>query len=300
MGVDTYVAIRVDHPDSARDERELAALGTLAHVRVDYVVVYVADRFREVEQDVEHFGPLYAEALGPRMRESLDPRGLLAIAEVGQGDFPPTYEELAASATDGAVWLPVTREPGRRKRRVLLVALSARREQLLVDAPDLVADLLKARREEPIPGTLELGPSWIPLQRVLFDAAWAEHRPPESFQALAPAKGLSYFEDHVVEASRVITRDVVAALADWLGELPPTTVADVAALATPCPASLEFPESLGPCEADDREPAATLDARRTPAPDEVAALEADLARLAAFYRATSNEGKAVLSIRFRD
>jgi hypothetical protein len=299
MSVDTYLALRIPAPDAAREEEDLVDLGALRHIGRDYVVVFVGDRFRDVEEEPEHFGPLYAGGLSPRYRDHLDPRGLLAIPEVGQGDFPDTYAELADGDPDGRAWLPIRRPRGRNRRKVLLVALSPVREQLLFDDPELVPQLLEARLEQEIPGTLELDAHWIALQRVLFDAAASAQRPAERAEAIAPRKGLSYFENRVVEASRVIPREVVADLAAWLGVLPGTTVADVGARAAPSEASLAFPESLGPCEADDHAPRARPDRRRTPRPEEVVRLQAALGRLADFHRAAAAEGKSVLSIRFR-
>ncbi|MBS2026459.1 MAG: hypothetical protein JST54_01025 [Deltaproteobacteria bacterium] len=290
MGIDTYLVIPTRSPERAR--RELAP-DELVQVGADYVVLYQGERFAEVQRDPKHWGAEYARGLPPWLRRGLEPRGLLAFPEAGRAPEAKHYAELAAG--DGLLFLPVAERRRGKQRQCLLVALSKNREKSLLDRPKLVRALVETAiaGQPPIPGSLQMGEIWIPLQRMLFDLAFDMGVDAADVEALAPRSGLPLYEDQVVESARLIRAERVGALSRWLASLP----ADAAARSrkTPSAAAAAFPASLGASESDDRRP--TKRAPKTRAsPSE---LEAELARVQRFYAEAATPGSAVLAVRYR-
>jgi hypothetical protein len=82
MGTDTYIIVPTTSLERAKQAfvEEAATI----HVGSDYIALYRGERFRDVRDDPDHWGPEYAAQLPRWMMRGLDPRGLLAIPEVGQ------------------------------------------------------------------------------------------------------------------------------------------------------------------------------------------------------------------------
>lgn len=185
----------------------------------------------------------------------------------------------------------------KKRRRLLLVALSAERERLLREDPQLVRDLVNARAQA-IPGALELE-DWIALQRALFDYQWLSGSDDPRAEALTPRSGLGLYEDRLIDSARIVPADRSRAVAEWVTALPADCI-ERARQAPPSPASRGFPESLGSSEADDHEPlvegTTVLDDVKREDPRKLAeALE----RLRAFYADILRTGRGVLAVRFR-
>jgi hypothetical protein len=296
LGIDTFLVLPVGNPTSAA--RLLADGGDeVTRVGDDYVVLYKGDRFTEVEQSPEVWGPRYVQELPPSLRRGLDARGLLAIPEVGQSFESKTYAEVVEVAGP-ALWLPLRRARRSRRKRLFLVALSPERERMLLESPELVRELIASRAPEAIPGSLEFDEIWIELQRLIFDCSWLDQRDDERADALAPRSGLSFLEDESIDAARLVRADRARSTAEWLSTLTPEIV-DRARKAPPSPASLRFPESLGATQADDHEPLRKND-RRKRAKAASPELERELSRLSAFYEDVRRTGRSVLSVRFRE
>ena len=296
MGIDTYLVIPAR---SAVRAASLLADGgdEVTHVGADFVVVYKSDLFAAVERDTETWGPRYAEDLPRSLRRGLDPRGLLALPEVGQSFGAKTYRE-AVDSEGPSVWLPLRRVRRRRMERLLLVALSPAREALLLESPELVRELISSRASVSIPGLIEFDEIWIDLQRLLLDCLWLERSDDCRADALAPRSGLTFLEDADVDAARLVRADAARATADWLLSLTPAVI-ERAQREPPSPAARRFPESLGAAAADDREPLRAAggqgNERVTGTP-----LSEPLKRLLTFYADVRRTGRSVLSIRFRE
>jgi len=184
-----------------------------------------------------------------------------------------------------------------KRRRLLLVALSAERERLLREDPDLVRDLVNARAQS-IPGSLEIE-DWIELQRALFDYQWLSGTDDPRAEALTPRNGMSLYADRNVDSARIVPADRCRVIGQWVTALPEDCI-DRAREAPWSPASRAFPQSLGVSEADDHEPIVEgttvfdhgkrFDARK---------LTDALTQLRGFYREILRSGRAVLAIRFR-
>jgi hypothetical protein len=296
LSVDTYLVVPVESP--GRAARLLSAGGDdVTHVGRDYVVLFKGDLFAGVERAPDTWGPRYAEELPPSVRRRLDPRGLLARPEVGQAFAFETYAE-AVDAEGPSLWLPVRRVRRKRRKRLLLVALSPEREAMLFEHPELVRDLISSRSTVSIPGAVEFDETWIDLQRLLLDCLWLELSDDARADALAPRSGLSFLEDETVDAARLIRADQARATAEWLATLTPERV-DRATREPPGPASRRFPESLGAAPADDSEPIRRT-VRNKPAKVSSETLNRELQKLLSFYEAVGRLGRSVLSVRFRE
>jgi hypothetical protein len=295
VGIDTFLVIPTG--GNRRAER-MRQDDEVHHVGRDYVVLYKADRYREVERDPETWGPRYAAELPRWLRATLDPRGLFACPEVGQSFDAPTYaDELATHATP--LWLPARAPKRRKQKRLMLIALSPARRQMLLGEPDLVRDIVRDRATTTVPGSVEFDDRWIELQAALFDYAWAAGVEDVRAEALAPRTGLALYEDKVIDSARLVAAERAGAIAEWVATLPSDLVARVRERKSPSPASRNFPESLGSSEADDDEPLRPGPSRPSVRSRYVARdLDPELARLVAFY-AELPSGHGVLAIRFR-
>ncbi len=185
----------------------------------------------------------------------------------------------------------------KKRRRLLLVALSAERERILREDPELVRDLVNARTHT-IPGSLELD-DWVELQRALFDYQWLSGADDPRAEALTPRSGLGLYEDRNIDSARVVPADRCRAVAEWVAALPDDCI-ERARDAPFSPASRGFPQSLGASEADDDEPLA----EGTTVFDEVKRydarkLTAALEPLRAFYAEILRSRRGVLAVRFR-
>jgi len=296
VSIDTYLLVPVENP--LRAKRLLSASGDdVTHVGADFIVLYKGHSFVEVQRSPETWGPIYVQDLPPSLRRQLDPRGVLAIPEVGQAWESKTYTEAVASA-ELSVWLPLRRVRRRRLRRLLLVALSSEREALLVEDPELVPELVSNRNTVPIPASIEFDECWIELQRLILDCLWLEQSDDARADALAPRSGLLLYEDENIDSARLVRADRACSTAAWLATLTPESI-ERARREPPSSASRGFPESLGAAPADDREP---IRKAHRPAPQKVRtpALDRELRRLLVFYEEVLNAGRAVLAIRFRE
>jgi len=188
----------------------------------------------------------------------------------------------------------------KRTRRLLLVALSPARHALLLETPELVRDLVRARRSAPIPGSLELDEHWIELQMALFDFNWLSKVDDVRAEALTPRSGLSVAEDRSIDCARVIAADTARLIGEWVTTLPQDCIERARRAPAPSPASRGFPESLGSSEADDHEALreGTTVSRRESRYD-ARELNQELERVRAFYAEILRTRYAVLSIRFR-
>jgi len=296
VGVDTYLVIPASAP--ARAKRLLEDGGDrVSHAGGDYLVLYKGERFAEVSAAPEIWGPRYAEALPPSIRRGLDPRGLLACPEVGQGFEAATYQDEVQNQ-EPPLWLPVRRPRRKLVKRLLLVALSPARERMVLEEPELVRSLIENLGTTPIPSSIELDDCWIELQRILFDWLWVSGADDARAEALTPRAGLSLFEDRTVDSARLVRAEQARAIAEWVAALPPDVIARARGHG-PSPASRNFPDSLGPAEADDHEPLRTGSSRRAPPRHSDQQLDAELSRLRSFYAPLLGSGQALLSIRFR-
>lgn len=295
MSIDTYLIVPVQNPATAA--RLLSDSGDeVVHVGPDFLVVYKGDLFAGVAQAPGTWGPIYAQDLPPSLRRRLDPRGLLAVPEVGQSFESKSYAEVVGSE-QRAVWLPLRRLRRQRTKRVLLVALSPAREAMLLERPELVADLISNRAAVPIPGSIEFNESWIDLQRLLLDCLWLEGTDDGRADALAPRSGLSLYEDETIDSARLLRADQARSTATWLATVTPEVV-ERARLQRPSPASRSFPESLGSAPADDSDP---LPETRRGAPKvNATAIDEELKRLFVFYQDVRGTGRSIVAIRFRE
>ncbi|HWZ90270.1 MAG TPA: hypothetical protein VNW92_15510, partial [Polyangiaceae bacterium] len=141
----------------------------------------------------------------------------------------------------------------RKIRRLLLVALSPARHALLLETPELVADLLQVRLTTPIPDSLELDERWIELQQALFDFNWLWHIDDVRAEALTPRTGLNLVEGSAIDCARIIPADTARRIAEWVTTLPADCIERARAAPAPSPASRGFPDSLGSTPADDDE-----------------------------------------------
>ena len=188
----------------------------------------------------------------------------------------------------------------KRTRRLLLVALSPARQALVLETPELVSDLLRARLSSPIPGSLELDEQWIELQMALFDFNWLTKVDDVRAEALTPRSGLSLIENRAIECARIVPAATSRLVAEWVTTLPQDCIERARRAAAPSPASRFFPESLGACEADDDEELheGTTVFQREPRYD-ARELNLELERVRVFYAEILHTRHAVLSIRFR-
>jgi len=254
VGVDTYLVIPASAP--VRAKRLLEDGGDqVSHVGDDYLVIYKGERFAEVSTAPETWGPRYAEELPPSIRRGLDQRGLLACPEVGQHFETTTYQDEVKNH-EPPLWLPIRRPRRKLVKRLLLVALSPARERLLLEDPELVRGLIENLGTTPIPNSIEFDDCWIELQRILFDCLWVSGADDARAEALTPRTGLSLFEDRTIDSARLVRADQARAIAAWVAALQPDAIAR-ARQHGPSPASKNFPDSLGPSEADDHEPLRT-------------------------------------------
>jgi hypothetical protein len=181
-----------------------------------------------------------------------------------------------------------------------LVALSPARHALLLETPELVRDLLRARVSSVIPGSIELDEQWIELQAALFDFNWLSKLDDVRAEALTPRSGPSLIEDRHVDCARIASADTSRLIAEWVTTLPQDCIERARRVPAPSPASLGFPESLGSTVADAHDqmregttvfrPELRYDARE---------LSLELERVRAFYAEILRTRYAVLSIRFR-
>ena len=298
MGVDTYLILPTKNRETAtellRGNPELDD-GT-AKLGVDFIALYVADRFAEVTHAPDEHARRYLALLPVAMRRSLRERGVLVVPEVGQSFEGVRFADLESS--DGARFLPLRSGPRRKGASgVLLVGLSKVREQLLVKEPELVKDLASMHREgAPIPGSILVAP-WVELQRLLYDALRVTGMPDgdRCADAVVPHAGMPLYEDGVVDSAKLVRADVVAATASFLARLPADIVQQVRRLPRRSEAARRFPDSLGPVPSDDRT-SGPLRERELAAPDHT--VEQALEQLCAMYRALAASQKALLSIRF--
>ena len=182
---------------------------------------------------------------------------------------------------------------------MLLVGLSAAREKILLESPEIVIDLVASSGEAKIPDSLEIE-HWVELQRVLFDGMILDGGSDEDRRAdaVAPRGGLLLYEDKIIDGAKLVRASDVSRMAEWLAFLPTDIVAQVRALPKRGTSAALFPKSLGAAPADDDEPVRP-GGRGRPALPAVAAVQEELGRLTAFYENLRKHGKAVLSIRFR-
>ena len=296
MSIDTYLVIPVANPERAK--RVLSEGGDdVTHIGRDYVVLYRPDLFANVKSSPEIWGPRYVQDLPPSIRRGLDPRGLLARPEVGQSFQAETYAKEVDS-DESSLWLPLRRVARRRVKRLLLVALSPKREALLFERPELVRELITNRTTVPIPASIEFDDIWIELQRLLRDCLWLDKIDDVRADALAPRTGLSFLEDKDIDAARLVRSEQARSTAEWLATLTPEVV-ERARREPPSPASRNFPECLGSAEADDLEPVRSARSRRQRKVSS-AELDEQLRRLQAFYEDVQRTGRSVLSVRFRE
>ena len=290
MGIDTYLVIPTRSPDRARGEIEPDELVRLG---ADYIVLYKGERFAEVRRNPESWGAEYVRRLPAWLRRELDPRGLLAVPEAGSAPNARSYSEV--SFDDALLFLPVSKRRRVKQRRCLLVSLSKNREKALLDRPKLVRSLVETviAGDPPIPGLMQVGEFWIPLQRILFDLAFGMGVDAEDAEALTPRHGIPLYEDLVVESARIVRAERVRALAAWLASLPAKAAAQ--ARKTPSAEASAFPASLGASEADDRQPAKRAPKIRA-SPRE---LDDDLRRVARFYVEAAACRSSVLAVRYR-
>jgi hypothetical protein len=298
VGVDTYLVIPARDPEKARraldpDRSELTQMGT------DYVVLYLPERFEGVREETARYGSEIAASMPPAIRKALDPRGIAAYAEVGQAFADPTYEALLARQGE-PLWLPTARP--RRKPgaiRVLLVAISAARETLLMADPALVKDIVGSHRVAKIPGSLDVE-HWVELQRTLFDALTIDGTSdgdPRA-DAVAPRGGLPLYEDKNIDGAKLVRAPEVARTAEWLASLPRDVVAQLRGLPKRSENARLFPNTLGAAPADDDGRLRSGTARAKDLPPAVAVQE-ELVRLLTFYDDLRKQGRGVLSIRYR-
>lgn len=187
----------------------------------------------------------------------------------------------------------------KKQRRLLLVALSAERERLLREDPELVRDLVQARAQGKIPGSLELDERFVDLQRALFDYQWLAGTDDPRAEALTPRTGVGLYADRNVDSARIVDAASCRVIAEWVAELPEDFL-ERARAAPRSPASRGFPQSLGASEADDHEPLVEgttvfSDAKRY----DVQKLGEPLAQVRAFYAEILRSGRGVLAVRFR-
>lgn len=300
MSVDTYLLIPVASSGTKARlvESELEG-GSVSHVGSDYLVLYEPTSFQELVGDPELWGPRFVGGLPESLREGLDPRGLLAFPEVGQS---LTFDSYAEAAEEDGIWLPL-RRPQRRLKRVLLVALSAAREDLLRREPELVRILVDARHDTAIPRSLELDGRWVELQKALFDFAEQSGVAADHAEAIAPSRGLLLYEDRAIDSARLLRKAEAQTIVQWTRSLPDDLLDVVARRSSPSARSMGFPESLGAAMADDDEPLPSADdphrsLRKRTLPS-AGLLQEPLALLRDFYTAfPSDEG--LLVIRFRE
>jgi hypothetical protein len=183
------------------------------------------------------------------------------------------------------------------RRRLLLVELSAERERIMREDPELVRDLVNARAHT-IPGSLELE-DWIELQRAFFDYQWLSGSDDPRAEGLTPRSGLGLYEDRNVDSARIVPADRSRAIAEWVLALPEDWLERVRQ-APESPAARGFPQSLGASEADDGEPVVEGTTGSDPAKRyDTRKLNEALERLRGFYREILRSGRAVLAVRFR-
>lgn len=188
----------------------------------------------------------------------------------------------------------------KKRRHLLLVALSTERERILRADPELVRDLVGARTKTPIPGSLEVDERWIDLQRALFDFQGISGTDDARAEALTPRSGLDLYADRDIDSARVVSAERARSIGDWVKALPPDCI-ERAQRAPRSPAAREFPQSLGTSEADDQEPLVEgTTTFRESAPYDVARLSATLAQVRAFYAEVLRSERGVLAIRFRN
>jgi hypothetical protein len=298
VGVDTYVIIPARNPEKARRALDPERSDT-TRVGTDFVVLYVPDRFEDVREEAARYGSAIAASVPPAIFKGLDPRGIAAYPEVGQAFGEPTYDALLARHGE-PLWLPATR-PRRKARavRVVLVAISAAREKLLMADPALVKELVASHLDTSIPGSLDIE-HWVELQRTLFDAmtlGGGTDRDPRG-DAVAPRGGLPLYEDRTIDGAKLVRASEVAAISAWLVSLPDDVVARVRALSRRSESAMRFPGMLGAAPADDHAPLRSGPSRAKTLPP-AGAVQDELRSLLAFYGELRREGKAVLAIRYR-
>lgn len=297
MGVDTYLILPTKSRDAAAEllQKHPELDDGATELGVDFIALYVADRFDEVTNEPADHARRYLAQLPLAVRRSLDARGLLVVPEVGQSFEGTRFAELESS--DGACFLPLGPVPRRRGASgVLLVGLSQVREQLLMKEPELVKDLAAMHRKgESIPGSVLIEP-WVEVQRLLYDALLVAGMPDGDpcADAIAPHAGIRLYEDDIVDAAKLIRADGVAATASWLARLPPDIVQQVRKLPRRSAAARRFPASLGAVPSDDRGSGPTKERAASEQ-----AIEQALDRLRATYGELAADRKALLSIRFR-
>lgn len=181
-----------------------------------------------------------------------------------------------------------------------MIALSPARHALLLETPELVRDLLKARASSAIPGSLELDERWVELQQALFDFNWLSHIDDARAEALTPRTGLSLLEDRNIDCARIVEADASQIIAGWVVALPNDCIERARRAPEPSPASRGFPENLGSTPADDHEKIREGSALfRQASRHDARELGLELERVRAFYAEILRTRYAVLSIRFR-
>ena len=292
MGIDTYLVIPVINPETAAkqwpSDEEVIQRGA------DCLVVYCTERFRDVEASPEHWGPEYATSLPPAIRRNLDPRGLYAMAEVGQDYDGVCYAEIVA---EGGIWLPIFVErPAKtdKERRLLLCTVSETQREALLEHPKTVRDWLKAKADSEDNDAVSLGPEWIALQQLLFEFLdTSDDNVPEE-QVLPPKRGIPLYESRTIDRSRLTTATIAARLAKVVARVSLDDLRGLEVSRLKNPAARGFPQSLGSCPSDDHE---------DPPQDQAAvaahSIEAALCKTRSLYRRAAENGLGILTIGYR-
>ncbi len=174
----------------------------------------------------------------------------------------------------------------------MLVSLSRKREQLLIEDPALVLDIVSTPPESPIAGALPLPSCWVELQKLLFDYQWGTGAEDSGSAAIPLGAGLMLYESDSVHPARRITPEAAARIARWVASLPEDVLTRAREQS---PQSMTFPQSLGRSQLDAREP---FHSWEPPRPASAADLEAALMSLKAFYRGVLEQRHGVLAIRY--
>jgi hypothetical protein len=104
----------------------------------------------------------------------------------------------------------------------ILIALSGKRLALLESEPETLEDVVEARHEEPIPGLLDLKTLWETLDTLIAGRG----RDEVLGDAFLARSGKKLDVDTAFEQARVLSPQRVAEIAQKLGEVPPTLIAD--------------------------------------------------------------------------
>lgn len=170
----------------------------------------------------------------------------------------------------------------------LLFAVSVKRKAMLDQEPELLVDVIEARREQPIPGLLDLDKAWHALDVILGGADGGDLG-----DAVVARKGRHFGPNVSYGRGRLLAPKRVVAVSRALDALD----ADFVSAHYDRLAGVEVHGGYGPKPRGPAEYAAELDALgESDALEEVEELGKHFELLRAFYRQAAKQGDSVLSI----